>query len=60
MWWLWGSIAVVIAVVFVGAWLFDRRHTGDLTDAGDAGDRVALEAKNFQRQVDNGGYGGGF
>ncbi|CAN7339886.1 hypothetical protein [Knoellia sp. LjRoot47] len=64
MLWLWGTIAVVLALVFVGAWFYDRRHTGGSEFGGDLMTRRhEMDARNDTRAYGGGGvggFGGGF
>ena len=59
MLWLWGTIALVLAVVFVAASFYDRRHTG--SPFGDNLEtRRHLDAKNDRDNFGGfGGFGGG-
>ncbi|GAA4110975.1 hypothetical protein GCM10022415_04960 [Knoellia locipacati] len=57
MLWLWGTIALVLAVVFVASTFYDRRHKGSTFGEGLETRRHAQDAKNDQ---DNFGGAGGF
>ena len=58
MWWLWGSIAVVLAVLFVASFLYDRRHKGQEPFGGGLESaRQTQDGANEQRIW--GGFGGG-
>ena len=61
MWWLWGSIAVVLALLFVGSWFYDRRHKGSTFGDGLETSRHRQDASNDQRSWGSGGggFGGG-
>lgn len=59
MWWLWGSIGVVLAVVFIGAYFHDRRHKGDAQFGGDLETARHVQDAENQQRLWGGGVGGG-
>lgn len=50
MWWLWGTIGIALAAMFVAAWFYDRRH-GKNSSFGDGteGDPKHVDALNAAR-----------
>lgn len=59
MLWFWGTVAAVLAVVFVGAWLLDRQRTGGSGMADR--ERASFERRRNDPYRDNfGGGAGGF
>ncbi|EAP97350.1 hypothetical protein JNB_17808 [Janibacter sp. HTCC2649] len=61
MLWFWIPVGIFLVAIFVGAWLFDRRHGKDST-FGEGMDTNAgqLEAKNTARLMRPGGSSGGW